>query len=260
MFLVKRSGFMNNKELLRWFNNTLKPELVKDYCPNGLQVEGKSQVEKVVTGVTACQALINAAIERQADAIVVHHGYFWKGESPEIIGMKRKRLMRLLEHGINLYAYHLPIDVHPEFGNNRSLGDLFGLDNVKAFDGIKPDGIVMRGEFVEAKPAEEVANLVEKALNRKPLIIADEQAMVKTMAWCSGGGQSFIEQVLGQGIDMFLSGEASEQTVHTAREMDIAFMAAGHHATERYGVKHLGERLAVETGLSVEFVDIDNPV
>lgn len=251
---------MTNTELLKWLNEQLQPGLIKDYCPNGLQVEGKSGIAKVVTGVTASMALIDAAIERNADAILVHHGYFWKGEKSEIVGMKQQRIKKLLQQNINLFAYHLPLDVHPEFGNNASLGKLFGLSDIRAIGHIKPTGIVMQGKVEEEQNLQEFASLVEKTLNRQPLVIGDALTPIKAVAWCTGGGQSFIDQVLDQDIDLFISGEASEQTVHTAREMGICFISAGHHATERYGVKHLGEKLAAETSLDVEFVDIDNPV
>ena len=251
---------MTNTELLYWLNQQLQPGLIKDYCPNGLQVEGKKDISTIVTGVTASMDLIDAAIEQSADAILVHHGYFWKGENSEIVGMKQRRIKKLLQHDINLFAYHLPLDVHPEFGNNASLGKLFNLRNIEAVNHLKPNGIVMQGNVIGEQNLREFSSLVERVLNRPPLVIGEPSAPIRTVAWCTGGGQSFIDQVLDQDIDVFVSGEASEQTVHTAREMGISFVAAGHHATERYGVKHLGEKLAAETSLEVEFVDIDNPV
>lgn len=251
---------MNNFQLLNWFNECLQPDLIKDYCPNGLQVQGKSEIQHVVTGVTASMALVEAAIDKGADAILVHHGYFWKGEREAIVGMKHKRIKALLQHDINLFAYHLPLDVHPEFGNNASLARVLGIEQVSSVSNIKPSGTVMRGELPEEISLGSFAQSVNQKLNRSPLVIGDAHRSIKNLAWCTGGGQSFIEQVLDQNLDLFISGEASEQTVHTAREMDIAFMSAGHHATERYGVKTLGEKLAAETGLTVEFIDIDNPV
>lgn len=251
---------MNNTELLAWLNEQLKPDLIKDYCPNGLQVEGKKEVARVVTGVTASMALIDAAIARDADAIIVHHGYFWKGEADAIIGMKYQRIKKLVEHGINLFAYHLPLDVHPEFGNNASLGRLFELTELQPLAGIRPEGVVMTGCVANSCSLNAFARQVFDKLARKPLVIGPDDKQISKVAWCTGGGQGYIDQVLDQNIDLFISGEASEQTVHTAREMDIAFIAAGHHATERYGAKHLGEKLAAETQLSVEFIDIDNPV
>lgn len=251
---------MKNTDLLQWLDTHLQPGLIKDYCPNGLQVEGKANISTVITGVTASMALIDAAIEYNADAILVHHGYFWKGERSEVVGMKQKRLKKLLTNDINLFAYHLPLDVHPEFGNNASLGKLLNLTDITAISHIKPEGVVMRGKLSQPISLSQFNDKVEDKLNRKPLFIGDNTRNVTNVAWCTGGGQSFIEEVLDQGIDVFISGEASEQTVHTAREMDMAFISAGHHATERYGVKTLGEKLAAESDLRVEFIDIDNPV
>lgn len=250
---------MTRDELLLWLNKQLSPELTKDYCPNGLQVEGAEHVKHVVTGVTASQALIEAAIERNAHAILVHHGYFWKGEKPELKGLKKQRLKALLLNDISLFAYHLPLDIHPDFGNNAMLGEVLGVNNVRAMDTVQPNGLVMTGNLSTQTLASEFANRVEERLNRKPLLIAEPGQTIKTVAWCTGGGQGYIDAVLEEDVDLFLSGEISEQTVHTAREMGIAFMAAGHHATERYGVKSLGEKLAQETSLTVEFIDIDNP-
>lgn len=251
---------IKNTDLLQWLDKQLQPGLIKDYCPNGLQVEGRAQIEKVVVGVTASMALIDAAVEHNADAVLVHHGYFWKGEPSEIVGMKYRRLKKLLANDINLFAYHLPLDVHPEFGNNASLGELFELNDIVSVAHIKPEGVVMRGKLERPMLLEQFAQIVADKLNRTPLVIGEATQKIEELAWCTGGGQSFIDQVLHQNVDLFVSGEASEQTVHTAREMGIAFMSAGHHATERYGVKSLGDKITSELGLQVEFIDIDNPV
>ncbi|QJR82549.1 Nif3-like dinuclear metal center hexameric protein [Alteromonas pelagimontana] len=237
----------------------LKPSEVKDYCPNGLQVEGKSEIRHLVTGVTASQALIDAAIEQQADAILVHHGYFWKGESGVITGMKRKRIAALLAHDINLFAYHLPIDIHPRFGNNAQLGALLGLEHVKTLADVKPQGIVYSGELPTPISQAQLKERISNVLNRSPLVEGDRSRSIRTVAWCSGGGQGFIEQAAAAGMDAFISGEVSEQTIHIAREMDIHFFAAGHHATERYGVKAVGEYIAEKLKIDVRFIDIDNP-
>lgn len=251
---------MKNKALLAWLDEQLSPQLIKDYCPNGLQVEGRSEIKKVITGVTACQALIDTAIEKQADALVVHHGFFWKNESPTITGMKYQRIKALIDNGINLFAYHLPLDVHPEFGNNAMLGQLLGLNDINSVAAIKPEGVVMRGANPDSSNLAAFVSNIESVLQREPLVIGELQEPVKNIYWCTGGGQSFIEQAAEHGADVFISGEISEQTTHIAREMNIAYISAGHHATERYGAMYLGRKIASELSLDVEFVDIPNPV
>ncbi|SEA41890.1 Nif3-like dinuclear metal center hexameric protein [Alkalimonas amylolytica] len=245
--------------MLSLLTNKLNPEQVSDYCPNGLQVEGKAEIAKVVTGVTASQALIDAAIASKADAILVHHGYFWKGEAASITGMKKKRLQALLQHDINLFAYHLPLDVHSELGNNAQLGQLLELTDVQPLVGVQPTGVVMYGRYPQAKTLDQVAALLEQKLGRPVLSHSAGQQVVQQLAWCTGGGQGYIDAAAHAGADLFISGEVSEQTIHSSREQCIHFIAAGHHATERYGVKALGEWLAAESGIAVEFIDIPNP-
>ena len=246
--------------LISHLTSLLRSEEIKDYCPNGLQVQGKAEISRIVSGVTATQALIDKAIETNADAILVHHGYFWKGESPEITGMKQRRIKTLLTHDINLIAYHLPLDVHPEFGNNRQLAHLLDINNVASLSGVKPDGLVMTGELSSELPHNELADLLARTLGRTPLSEAVIDRPIRTLAWCTGGGQGFIEQAAMAGVDAFISGEVSEQTIHTAREMGIDFFSAGHHATERYGAKALGEYIAEQFEVDVRFIDIPNPV
>jgi len=250
---------ISREQLLTVLENTLKPNQVKDYCPNGLQVEGNHEIRKIVTGVTASQALIDAAVAANADALLVHHGYFWKGESQVITSLKRKRIKALLDADINLIAYHLPLDIHPELGNNAQLAKLFGIENMRGLESGSGPSIPVRGEFVEPQTVASLAQIVEQQLGRKPLVEGAAHKELKTVAWCSGGGQGYIELAGELGIDAFISGEVSEQTIHLAREYDIAFFAAGHHATERYGAKALGEYLAKEFDVVVEFIDIDNP-
>lgn len=250
---------ITNLELLNYLDGMLRVNEISDYCPNGLQVEGTSKIEKIVTGVTASQALVDAAIEAQADALIVHHGYFWKGESQVITGMKRRRLSALLSNDVNLYAYHLPLDVHPEFGNNRQLASLLNIQNVSAVSGVKPVGVVMQGNLEKETDGASLQSQLQSILGRAVLLEGPSTKPISTLAWCTGGGQGFIEQAVELGVDAFITGEVSEQTVHTAREMGITFFAAGHHATERYGVKSLGEHIAQHFNVSVEFVDIDNP-
>ncbi|MFC0117998.1 Nif3-like dinuclear metal center hexameric protein [Pseudoalteromonas xiamenensis] len=251
---------MKRTKLINHLTELLKPFQISDYCPNGLQVEGKSEIKKIVTGVTASQALIDAAIERGADAILVHHGYFWKGEDQTITGMKKRRIQRLLAHDINLIAYHLPLDVHPELGNNAQLGALLGLDIERPLEPWNKSSVAVKGKLATPMSVEDFAILIENKLGRAPLVNAAGDHLIKTVAWCTGGGQSFIDLAASQGIDAYLTGEASEQTIHSSNEQSIHFFAAGHHATERYGVKALGEYLATQFDLEVEFIDIHNPV
>ena len=250
---------VSNSQLLQLLNSLLRPEKVKDYCPNGLQVEGKKELTKVVTGVTASQALIDHAIAINADAILVHHGYFWKGESPGITGMKRKRIQSLLQHDINLYAYHLPLDIHPTLGNNAQLAKLLGIVDVSPLEVNNPQSVVMQGRFEGGISATELTRLLHTRLAKSPLHEPAKKSKIETVAWCTGGGQGYIELAAEQGVDAYITGEVSEQTIHTAREMNIHFYAAGHHATERYGVKALGEYIQQELAIEVVFVDIDNP-
>lgn len=252
---------MNNLKLEALLNDFLSPHLMKDYCPNGLQIEGNAEITKIITGVTACQALIDRAIAEHADAILVHHGFFWKGESAEIRGMKYRRIKALIENGINLYAYHLPLDVHQQVGNNVQLAQRLGLDISGGLEINNPRSIAIYGELDTSLTGEEFAARIAMALQREPLHIGDNApALIKKVGWCTGGGQDYIELAVEQGCDAFISGEVSERTTHIARELGIHYFAAGHHATERYGVKALGEWLAKEHGFDVEFIDINNPV
>lgn len=258
---VKTEEFhLDNNKLLAYLDELLKPWLFKDYCPNGLQVEGKKEINKVVTGVTASQALIDAAINLKADALLVHHGYFWKGENQNIIGMKRKRIKALLDNDINLFSYHLPLDAHPELGNNAQLAKLLGIEGNDSLEAGNTNSVIRHGNFPNGIDIETLNQRVISQLGRKPLVENKGPKEIHTVAWCTGGGQQYIELAAQCGMDAFITGEASEQTIHTAREMGIHFIAAGHHATERYGVKALGEHIGSELSLSVEFVDIDNPV
>lgn len=250
---------ISNKELLNYLNTLLRPEKIHDYCPNGLQVEGKPQISNLVTGVTASEALIDAAIDLKADAILVHHGYFWKGENPCVIGMKRRRLKKLLTHDINLFAYHLPLDIHSELGNNAQLAKRLSIKVVGGLETTKSDSVPMQGIFQQPISPEDLSKRISLQLGKQPLHESGATSMIESVAWCTGGGQNYIDLAAEQGIDAYITGEVSEQTIHTAREMGIHFFAAGHHATERYGAKALGDHLAAELGLQVEFVDIDNP-
>ncbi|PYD15177.1 MULTISPECIES: Nif3-like dinuclear metal center hexameric protein [Pseudomonas syringae group] len=232
---------------------------IQDYCPNGLQVEGRPQVMRIVSGVTASQALLDAAVDAQADLVLVHHGYFWKGENPCVVGMKQRRLKTLLKHDISLLAYHLPLDVHPEVGNNVQLARQLDITVEGPLDPENPRVVGLIGSLSEPVTARDFARRVQDALGREPLLIEGSQ-MIRRVGWCTGGGQNYIDQAVLEGVDLFLSGEASEQTFHSARENDISFIAAGHHATERYGVQALGDYLARRFALEHIFIDCPNPI
>lgn len=246
---------ITNLQLESLINQKLDVSSFHDYAPNGLQVEGRKEINRVVTGVTASQALLDAAVEHKADAILVHHGYFWKNEPAVVRGMKRNRLKTLLLNDINLYGYHLPLDAHPELGNNAQLAKMFSIE---VLGEVMP--LVPFGELKTPLSGEALRQRIEVLLDRKVLHSGQGgPAKIRRVAWCSGGGQGFIQQAAEFGVDAFISGEVSEQTIHIAREMGLHFYAAGHHATERYGVKALGEWLQAEHGLDVTFIDIDNP-
>jgi len=248
---------MKREELVEYLEGLLQPAKFRDYCPNGLQVEGRTEIVRVVAGVTASQALLDAAVARGADAVLVHHGYFWKGEDGRVTGIRRQRLKTLLGHDINLLAYHLPLDAHPELGNNAQLASRLGW---------QPDGrfgeqdIAWLGRAAAPTTAGRLAEQIAIELTRQPLLIGDPQRPVRRLGWCTGGAQGYFEQAIALGVDAFISGEISEQTVHLARESGVAYLACGHHATERYGVAALAAHLAAHCGLQCEFVDVDNPV
>lgn len=251
---------MKNIKLANKLDQLLEIHQFKDYCPNGLQIEGRTEIKKIISGVTACQALIDQAIIENADAILVHHGFFWKGESQQITGMKYARIKALIENGINLYAYHLPLDVHPEFGNNAQLCKLLNITDRRPLEPWDRRSVGRVGKFENAISAEQLSDRLEKVLDRKPLHIDGGKSEIKTVAWCTGGGQDYISTAAEQGIDAFISGEISERTVHIAREMGIHYFAAGHHATERYGVQALGKWIESEMNIEVKYIEINNPV
>lgn len=228
----------------------------KDYGPNGLQVEGRPSIRKLVTGVTASLALIEAAVAEGADAILVHHGLFWRGQDGRVTGWMRQRLGRLLAHDINLIAYHLPLDAHPELGNNAQWGQKLGLaadarfgDQDLGFLGAAPEGLTLDG----------LACRVRTALDREPVVLRGDGRPLRRVAWCSGGAQGYFEQAIGAGADVFLTGEVSEPQAHYARETGVAFLACGHHASERYGVQALGTHLSERFDLTHVFIDVPNP-
>lgn len=248
---------MEREELTRYLDEILDAGRFRDYCPNGLQVEGRPVVERLVAGVTACQALLDVAAARAADAILVHHGWFWRGEDGRVTGIRKTRLQTLLRTDINLIAYHLPLDSHPEYGNNAQLARRLGWLPDARFG---EQEIGWLGHLDEPGTLASLAERVAGELQRAPLVIGDSQRPIRRIAWCSGGAQGLFEEAIALGVDLYLSGEISEQTVHLARESGVAYLAAGHHASERFGVQALAEHLAERFGLDCQFVDIDNPV
>ena len=248
------------KELVNYCDDLLEVYKFSDYAPNGLQVEGKAEINKIVTGVTASQALIDAAVEAQADALLVHHGFFWRGEAPNVVGIKRRRLARLLRNDISLLAYHLPLDAHAEIGNNAQLAKVLGLRVEGRFGCEAGDELAMYGQLPTPVSAAEFSQQINKALGRTPLHINGESDVIKKVAWCTGAAQGYLEKAATLGVHAFISGEISESTTHFARESGVHYFAAGHHATERYGIKALGEHLSDKFGLVCDFIDIANPV
>lgn len=248
---------MKREELVSYLDGLMAPGKFRDYCPNGLQVEGRSEITRLVAGVTASQALLDAAVDRQAEAILVHHGYFWKGEDGRVTGIRRNRLATLLANDINLFAYHLPLDAHPELGNNAQLARRLGWLPEGRFG---EQDIAWLGTVAEPCDLSALAAKVASVLGREPMVIGDGLRPIRRIAWCSGGAQGYFEQAIALGVDAYLSGEISEQTVHLARESGVAYLAAGHHASERFGVQALAEHLAQQFGIACDFVDLDNPV
>jgi dinuclear metal center YbgI/SA1388 family protein len=250
----------NREELANYLAQTLNIAQYRDYCPNGLQVEGRTEIGLVVSGVTASQALIEAALDLKADAILVHHGYFWRGEDARVIGTKHKRLKALLSSDVNLFAYHLPLDGHPELGNNAQLARQLSLAGNDRFGDDKLGWLGAPEADANIATVGDLARLIERRLGRAPLLIGDADQALGKIAWCTGAAQGFLGDAIAAGASVYISGEISEPTVHLARETGVAYIAAGHHATERYGVQALGEHVAEHFGIRHQFVDIDNPV
>ncbi|MCB1957430.1 MAG: Nif3-like dinuclear metal center hexameric protein [Rhodocyclaceae bacterium] len=247
---------MQRDELERHLSELLAVDRARDYCPNGLQVEGRPRIERVLCGVTASQALLDLAVGGGFDAVVVHHGYFWKGEDARVRGIRRHRLKALLAHDINLFAYHLPLDMHPELGNNAQLGRLMGWQGQAAFG---EQDLGWLAPLDAPVPAERMAEQLSERLARTALLVGDDSRLVHRVAWCTGGAQGLFEAAIEAGADLFVSGEISEQTTHLARESGVPFVAAGHHATERYGIQALSAYLGERLGLDSRFEDLPNP-
>lgn len=248
---------LDRDELVKFLAQTLNTTLIRDYCPNGLQVEGRREIRKLVSGVSASLALLEAAAEAGADAILVHHGYFWRDENPCVVGPKHRRMKMLLQHDINLLVYHLPLDLHPQLGNNAQLARQLGLQADGRF-GENELGWLGRAE-PSLRTVGDLAGMVEMRLGRTPLLVGDPVQPLGRVAWCSGAAQSMLADAAAAGASVYLSGEISEQTAHMARETGTAYLACGHHATERYGVQALGDFIAETFGIRHQFIEIDNP-
>lgn len=248
---------MRREELVGYLDGLLDSQRFKDYSPNGLQVEGAGDVRRIVAGVTANQALIDVAVQSGADTLLVHHGWFWRGEDGRVTGFRKARMQALLKHDINLLAYHLPLDGHPELGNNAQLGRFFGWASEGRFG---EQDLGWHGRVGQPMALAEMAREIAKRLNRQPLVVGGGNRRVERIAWCSGGAQGYFEEAVTLGVDAYLCGEISEHNVHLARESGVAFIAAGHHATERFGVQAVARHISERLGLECEFVDIDSPV
>ncbi len=254
---------VDSRVLANWLDDTLQAARFKDYCPNGMQVEGRSEVGHIITGVTASEALLRAAVERGADAVLVHHGWMWRNEDRRVIGTRRTRMALTLKNDLNLFAYHLPLDAHPTLGNNAQLARVLGLSPARRDDGAPltcgQDGLIWLGEAGGLQSLGQLGERVAQRLGRQPLVVGDPDQPLATVAWCTGGAQGMMGDAVDAGASVYVTGEVSESTVHLARETGVGFIAAGHHATERYGVQALGQAVAERFGVKVEFVDIDNP-
>lgn len=244
------------RDFLTWCNETLQTALFKDYAPNGLQVEGREYIGKIVTSVTASRAAIDFAVEQKADLLLVHHGMFWKSELPTVTGWKKERIAALLRHDINMAGYHLPLDAHPTLGNNAQLADRLGFATEKRFG---EQNLLNSGSLKQAKTLGALAAHIETVLQRKPVVIGKPEREIRRVAWCSGGAQGFFQTAIDEGVDLYLTGEISEAQYHLANETGTAFISAGHHATERYGVRALAESAAEVFGLEVCHFDENNP-
>jgi dinuclear metal center YbgI/SA1388 family protein len=253
------SQTVTRQTLLSAFNDLLQPARFKDYGPNGLQVEGADTIRHIVSGVTASRALIEAAIDAKADAIFVHHGLFWRGQDGTVTGWMKQRLQLLLAHNINLLAYHLPLDAHPELGNNAQLGQRLGLQVQGTFG---EQDLGLWGERADGQTfanAQALAAVVSGALQRESVVVQTPAREIRKVAWCTGGAQSYFEAAIAAGVDAFITGEISEPQAHLARETGVAFLACGHHATERYGAPAAAAHVAAQLGISHQFIEIDNP-
>ena len=242
-------------QLQTYLHELLQCARFRDYAPNGLQVEGRAEIRRILTAVTASQAAIAAALDWQADALLVHHGYFWKGEAPQVVGMKKRRLAALLTHDLNLFAYHLPLDQHPELGNNALFAKHFACEAVWQ----SADEPLIWHARIEATALPDMLAQIEGGLEREPFAVGSVDEPLTRIAWCSGAAQDFLQQAAGEGAQVFISGEYAERSYHEARETGTVYISCGHHASERAGIRALGEHLAATFDLQQRFFDEENP-
>lgn len=246
----------SRQQLLDWCNQTLEVYRFKDYAPNGLQVEGSPEVNRIVTAVTASQAAIDFAATSGAQMLLVHHGMFWKNEPPVIVGWKKQRIATLFQHNINMAGYHLPLDAHPELGNNAQLGQLLNLETTYRSG---EQDLINFGHPSAPQTLAQLANQIETVLQRRPTVVGNPNTAIHKAAWCTGGAQSFFQTAIDEGVNVYITGEISEPQYHLAQETGVAFISAGHHATERYGIQALGQALNNAFGVETEFFDEQNP-
>lgn len=247
-------------DIIQWCNQTLKSHEFKDYAPNGLQIEGKNEVKKILAAVTASQNAIDAAIEQGADLLLVHHGYFWKGEAYPITGMRGKRIKALIQNDISLVGYHLPLDSHPTLGNNAAIADLLELDNIEALDPSERNPIGNIGYLKQAMTPEQFKVFVSEKLGFDAIHLAANKTSIQKVGFCTGGAQDFIHKAADQNCDAYISGEVSERTFYEAQELDIHYYACGHHATERYGVQRLGQAISEHFNIEYSYFELNNPI
>lgn len=248
------------QDIIQWCDQTLKSSEFKDYAPNGLQIEGKTEVRKILAAVTASQDAIDAAIRENADLLLVHHGYFWKGEAYPITGMRGKRIKSLIQHDISLLAYHLPLDSHPSLGNNAAIADLLKLERIEALDPSERHPIGNIGYLNQPMPVEEFKTFVSEKLKFDVTHLPADKNMIEKVGFCTGGAQDFIVKAAEQGCDAYISGEVSERTFYEAKELDVHYFACGHHATERYGVQRLGQAISEQFDIEYVYFELNNPI
>ena len=248
------------QDIIQWCDQTLKSPEFKDYAPNGLQIEGKTEVRKILAAVTASQDAIDAAIRENADLLLVHHGYFWKGEASPITGMRGKRIKSLIQHDISLLAYHLPLDSHPSLGNNAAIADLLKLELIEALDPSERHSIGNTGYLNQPMPVEDFKKFVSEKLKFDAIHLPADKTMIEKVGFCTGGAQDFIIKAAEQGCDAYISGEVSERTFYEAKELGVHYFACGHHATERYGVQRLGQAISEQFDIEYVYFELNNPI
>lgn len=246
--------------LERYLKDFLNCSDYTDYAPNGLQVAGTDSIHHLCTAVTASREVINKTAELGGQALLVHHGYFWRGEDPCIVGNKYQRIAGLFHNNINLFAYHLPLDCHRELGNNQGLAKALGITITDRISMGNNANLLWIGQLDQPVTVTAWTSIIHQALEREPLVVNAGNHSIQKLAWCTGSAQDFIEKAAEFEVDAYLSGEISERTFYQAKELGVHYFACGHHATERFGVKALGEHLSQKFGIQYTFIDTENPV